>query len=436
MPESMAVGRKENSQKVDEYGQSLAGLTPGRVKEEPTLLLNVLMRRDGVAALTARGDCSPEDAVRLMTFDEALRVSATELSEALPSGTLDAWRSCLCPSAAADAWWWRLDQVPIERAQKRSPWWPVTTGLLLAISASVTADIARRFLSNGPDFYGALSTISQGAVTIIAGSSLTETGRNWLNKWLRSFGVHPERSPRVYAMLAAGVLAFVGALYLSLPQIALGYYDARGRRLFREGNAHSAIEHFRRAVSLAPSEYLPHYDLADALEESFDVDKAIGEYQATIQLKPDFYQAYNNLARIYLVKKKDHEGALRALRTGINYLQKAVEESPQVKCPSPDALCDGLYALHKNFAWVNVERQWYRLARISASAALKAHPDRAGIYCLLAQIETAEGNSAAADKNWHTCLVRAPQLHASGSSRHEDVEETWIAMARELEAKR
>jgi len=234
--------------------------------------------------------------------------------------------------------------------------------------------------------------------------------------------VRPELRPRWFATLAMAVLFLVGLFHLSLPWLALYYYDARGQALFHQGKLRDAIEHFQRAISLAPSEYLPHYNLADAFEEFLDVDKAIGEYQASVQSNPAFYPAYNNLARLYLVKRKDYEGALRALRKGINRLDESDRKVP-IKCPSLDPRCDAIYALHKNFAWVNVEKKWFKLARIDVDAALKAKPDGIAIQCLLAQIEVAEGNTDAATKSWGRCQLQ----------RREDIEETWIAMAQEWE---
>jgi tetratricopeptide (TPR) repeat protein len=423
------IAQPENSAStITEYEHALADITAAQVASDPKCLLRLLLLRDVVAATFDKAQ-SADLAARLVGADAALRNVSEELSDALPNDQLEIWRGSILPKS--DAWWWRIDEVAVETAVQRSPWWPVLTGILLTISASLTADIARHFLSNGPDFYGALSTISQGAVTIIAGSSLTQAGRNWINRWLFSFGVRQEGHPRSYTLLAVAVLTLVGSFRACLPWIAIHYYDARGTRLFSTGKIHSAIENFERAISLAPSEYLPHYNLADALEEILDIDRAIGEYQAAIQANPDFYPAYNNLARLYLVKRKDYEGALRALRKGIIRLT-AEREKNQQDCAHPNPQCDALYTLHKNFAWVNVEKQWFGLARIDVNLAIAANPNRGGIYCLLAQIESAAGNRDGATKSWTACLARAgAQIRGDKSAQVEDIEEIWIALAKE-----
>jgi hypothetical protein len=137
------------------------------------------------------------------------------------------------------------------------------------------------------------------------------------------------------------------------------------------------------------------------------------------------------------VKRKDYEGALRALRWGINRVFQERSAHP-VHCPSNAIECEALYALHKNFAWVDVEKQWWGLARISATEAICAKPDGAGAYCLMAQVENAEGNRDAATVNWGKCvggLAARQQIHGNEAARREDVEEIWIAMAREWELK-
>ena len=428
MPEVVETERCALS--ISQYESALANLTAAQVASDPNCVLRLLLARDAVADALGTGHCA-DFAATLMALDVVLRKLSGELSDALPRDQLEVWRNSVLPKP--EAWWWRLDEVLAETATRRSPWWPVITGILLTISVSITADIARHFLSNGPDFYGAFTTITQGAVTIIAGSSLTQTGRNWINRWLSSFGIRQEGHPRSYTVLALAVLTLVVLFRTCLPWIAIHYYDERGRQLFRQGKLHSAIENFQRAISLAPSKDVPHFDLADALEELLDTDKAIGEYQAAIQANPDYYPAYNNLARLYLVKRKDQEGALRALRKGIIRLMAERNRHPQ-DCAKPNPQCDALYALHKNFAWVNVERKWYRLARIDVAKAIEANPNRGGIHCLLAQIEVAAENPEKATTSWGICLAMArPQLMGDKNAQVEDIEEVWIALAQEWE---
>lgn len=419
---------------LDAYGRALEQAAPLRVAADPAALLQVLLARDAVA-VEPRGTLTAEASARLLRLDETLRSQASELSVPLAEGVMETWRETFTPPP--DAWWWHLDAISTQAAEKKSPWWSVLTGIVLTISASLTAEIARRFLSNGPDFYGAFTTISQGAVTLLAGSSLTQKGRRWLAGWFHLFGGSPERSLRGYTVLAAGVLTLVGLFRLSLPWIALHYYDARGRELFEQRRLHDAIEHFQRAVNLAPEKDQPHFDLADAFEEVLDIDKAIVEYQAAIQLNPNNYQAYNNLARLYLVKRKDPEGAMRALRKGFIRVGEELKKQG-ISCPAPSPLCQGAdYTLHKNLAWVNVTQKWYRLARLDLDAARNDRPDGGGAYCLLAQVEVAEEHLAEATAAWGRCLgAEATRKLLSGEEKYrtEDIEETWIAMAQEWES--
>ena len=111
-------------------------------------------------------------------------------------------------------------------------------------------------------------------------------------------------------MFALAVLAIIVALRLSLSAFAREYNDY-GVGLQRAGNITRARLAFERAVRLDPDAPGPHYNLASAQEETLDYDAALGEYQRAIKLDERIYPAYNNLARLYILRRKDFASALQ-----------------------------------------------------------------------------------------------------------------------------
>jgi tetratricopeptide (TPR) repeat protein len=59
---------------------------------------------------------------------------------------------------------------------------------------------------------------------------------------------------------------------------------------------------FMHALDVTRNNYLIHYNLGITLYEQGDVDGAVREYQASLQIKPDFAEAHNNLGTIVLLK--------------------------------------------------------------------------------------------------------------------------------------
>ena len=70
--------------------------------------------------------------------------------------------------------------------------------------------------------------------------------------------------------------------------------------LFEDGDVKSAIEIFRRAIEIDPSDKEMYFGLGGALKEDGDVDGAIENYRKVIELDPRFYEAYSNLSCLSL----------------------------------------------------------------------------------------------------------------------------------------
>jgi hypothetical protein len=63
------------------------------------------------------------------------------------------------------------------------------------------------------------------------------------------------------------------------------------------GRAREAVAHFRVTASLRPTA-TAHYNLATALSVAGSLDEAVKQYEAALQLKPDYANAHNNLGTV------------------------------------------------------------------------------------------------------------------------------------------
>jgi hypothetical protein len=89
-----------------------------------------------------------------------------------------------------------------------------------------------------------------------------------------------------------------------------------------------------------------------------------------------------------------------------------------VRRPFDNQPCEALYALHKKFAWVDVEKQWYGLAGVSAEEAILANPNGSAAYCLLAQLETAKGRKTRQRRIGEKCVANNAARRQIRLSRH------------------
>jgi tetratricopeptide (TPR) repeat protein len=209
------------------------------------------------------------------------------------------------------------------------------------------------------------------------------------------------RAKLVFALIVFGlVLAF----WFALPWIAREYYNNRGATAAKDGEYSKAVERFQRAVTLNPDYAEAQFNLGDAYERSLDYDKAIAAYQAAIRTDHTLDRAYNNLARLVILAKKDYTGAL-------DLLERALQLRPQDK--------NVLFSIHKNRAWANFALKNYREAEADLIRAAQYDTESAYPHCIRAQIMDATGKADQARLESMACL-RAPQ----GS-----VESFWIEFA-------
>ena len=390
----------------------------------PANALQLLAARDNVAYAFEREDVPSPTAVEQATALDARLRKVLPHVHSTAAGQIADWRDARLP--AASAWWW----PPTPAGETTSDLlWTIATTLIIAAAAALTADVARRFLSPGIDFLGVFATIILVILVLLAANALTTRGRHAIGRVAGMFGMDSdiaddllklfqrgidrvlprlgvqrgrEQGARLALALAALLLSF--GLSRLLPLAAL-YYNNRGMGEMAQGALTRSVASFQRAISVAPDLSVAHYNLASAYEESLEYDAAIKEYMVSIQGRPDLYFAYNNLARLYLLRKGDAVSALELL-------QKALAIEPV------DA--DTRYSLLKNQGWAHLGLNLPRQAEADLRQALAIHPDRGAAYCLLAQAQEIQGTAALS--SWELCAAY---------NSDADVEAEWDARAQE-----
>jgi len=233
-----------------------------------------------------------------------------------------------------------VDKKTKESKDRSKLWeWLTFIGSLIIIFLSMT--LWYRWLRPDPDFLA----FSTGVVELVAIASFlglqTEGGRKIVLRLDDTLGLGRRiNSPGKVTLVVWGM---VGMLYIFLvygsPQAAKSY-RLQGVGALEAGEYSRAILDFNRALSLDPDSATTRYNLASAYEELHDYEKAIAEYQQSIELDDSFWPAYNNLGRLYLLSANDPDAALGTLMAG----ERRTEDSL------------GKAIMMKNIAWAYYEK--------------------------------------------------------------------------------
>lgn len=207
-----------------------------------------------------------------------------------------------------------------------------------------------------------------------------------------------------WAVAASGlVLALIFSMVCISPKVARSLNN-RGIQHQQKGEIRAAIQDYRWALRFSPGNAAVHYDLGDAYEEIPDYGRALEQYQRAIDLDPSFYPAYNNLSRLYILRRKDYGTALRLL-------DRALSMDPQEASVK--------YTIHKNYGWANLELGQLFQAEENLKLAAGLQPERGSAHCLLAKTLTAEGKLTDTAPEWELCLAYSGQAEVEPEWRNE-----------------
>jgi DNA-binding winged helix-turn-helix (wHTH) protein len=205
------------------------------------------------------------------------------------------------------------------------------------------------------------------------------------------------------SILAAVLLAGIAWSHSNFAR----YCNNRGALRQQAGDLSAAVADYQWALRLSPGYAEAHYNLADVYDEIPDYRKALEEYQRAIDADPTFYPAYNNLARLLIMKSKDCEAALRLI-------DRAMRLGPQERTVR--------YSLYKNYGWANVCLGQFGQAEQDLRSAVGVDPLRGPAHCLMAKVLEKQSRTQRQLEEWEACLA---------FSNQPDVEPEWRNEARE-----
>ena len=138
---------------------------------------------------------------------------------------------------------------------------------------------------------------------MFVGSSAIQYARRLTEQKRAGMTGAKQTSPWSKLFFPSALIVIASALWLLQPIIA-NYYNSRGNNAKKNGDLTQAIHKYQRAISLKPDRSEAHIGLAYVYEKIRDFDKAIVEYQTAIKSNNKDYQAYNNLASIFILHLK------------------------------------------------------------------------------------------------------------------------------------
>jgi tetratricopeptide (TPR) repeat protein len=306
------------------------------------------------------------------------------------------------------------EEVAACKAQVR-PAFAFLPWLLASLALGLTTDVLRRFLDDGLPALAAITlqfafillAIIAAVVFLI---SLTGSGNALIGR-AASASRKPLQDLRTPIILTGIALVVVLGIWFCLGLVAR-YYNERGIRFqYREEpDLTHARESYEQAVRLKPSYAPAHYNLA-TLQEDLQPVEAIKEYFLAIRYDSHIYPAYNNLARLYLLRGKDND-----YDSALDILSRAVDLSPQDENVS--------YSLNKNLGWANYSVKHYAMAEVYLRKAISLRGEQGGAaaHCLLAYVLKEQGKSGVEDECFD-CVSLAPG--------ERDVEAKWLSDAQE-----
>lgn len=146
---------------------------------------------------------------------------------------------------------------------------------------------------------------------------------------------------------------------------------------------------YKSAIFIDSKYHSPHYNLGVVYETKKQFDLAIPEYRAAIKLKPEFAVGYKNLARLYLLEKRQYDEAETILQAALNLPRSKETE----------------YGISKNLGLTYFYQQRYPEARNYLEKAVELKPERAAPYCLLARLLENAGKNGVS--YWQKCELYA-----------------------------
>jgi TPR repeat protein len=461
---------------LKDYAEALNALDASASDLTAAQALQVLLCRDAVeAALNMKEAIANDSYIKLVELDKRLKAKTDLIQNKLNLADCSA-----SFNRRPEAWWWFLKPPDRVHPWDRYDWlWNGISIALLTASLSLVTDISSRFLSGGPDTLGAFAVTTQSVLTLVAASgALTKNGQNTIENILSSLNI--PRHFQQEAKLGLSITLLLGLISFrsSLPKVAEGYVE-QGIQDWQRGQFTQALQEYNRALELDQTNVRVHHYLGRLYEDMQEFDRARSEYRIAAQ--GGYEEAYNNLARLYVLNKKPEVAAsllLQRLDKPKNNVDLAgtlldanLKDAASIEAFLQDKSITDLqaileqgihkYYLLKNLGWARVVQKRYPEAQANLQEALDlinafnilqaeatseaassntakilrspeikqvlekttATRNGAAAHCLKAQADENLGANEEAMSHWEDCFLNAV--------RWDSDEDTWLHIARQ-----
>jgi Tfp pilus assembly protein PilF len=340
------------------------------------LIYRLLQVRDQIAAAIREGGSPPplDLANRICLLDKKIKGLSAQISLE-GRATLEALRNVAQPPERN--WWWRPEPAP-------DLLWTIFPAVLLTVSVAMVTDFTRRILSADPDGWGIVSIAFQALCALAATSSLTAAGRQWMERLFSLVGIRSRFRPRWKLGTAAALFVLTILVLREWPNLLAWHYNDRAYHYMNSGDLSASLQFFKRAIALDPEMPEVHFNMGVLYEQTYQYDKAMGEYEQTIVADKSHLKAYSSLSRLLILANQP----LSALRT-------ATDGAGLV---SSDALTTA--TLRKNLAWAEDQLGFYADAESDAKKALQSADAAPAAYCVLGRIYTHWKKAPEAREAW------------------------------------
>jgi tetratricopeptide (TPR) repeat protein len=192
---------------------------------------------------------------------------------------------------------------------------------------------------------------------------------------------------------------------------------------WRQSSMYADIEAlWRTTIARNPGCWMAYNNLGIVLSQKGEIDSAIGHYQKTLEMKPDFADAEYNLANALVQKGQIDEGLLHAQRAatlkgndpevqvglGNALLHKGLVEQAIAHYEKALTLRPYYFAAHYNLSSALLEKGDVDAAILHCRAALSIQPQHGDTYTNLAMALAEKGEPAEAIRQYEKALQIAP----------------------------
>lgn len=392
--------------------------------------VNLLTTRDKVQkALATENPVTASLLERLVALDSQLQENAALISQTLD---LAAYRNSL--SVTPNEWWWNLDSTVESDSSDKFAWlWKGTRFGVWTMNLGLLGTLATRFFSGASGLVEIL-TIALPSILVLlqANNELTSSGQEGFNRLFNRLKIPPHLYEQAKFIPTASLFGFLLIIWFLQPQFSQNI-NREGRRAEEKGQLTNAEQNYLKAIALDSNNLDATYNLGNLYEELQNFDNALKYY--IIAAKGGVPDAYNNLARLYILQNKYSEAVL-LLKDGLALIEQKEQKEQQANVSND--LNAVKYSMFKNLGWAKFKQANYQEAQgfLETAIGIASVPEiqsyilnPGAANCLLAQVLEAQKSSGAVEQ-WRKCYDLVNKRLGASDVRNAE-EETWFSLAKQ-----